>query len=491
MKKSPGFRFCAFAALVAAIHCGLPPRTARAAAYVPPSSNRVDFNFNYDWKFIRQDVAGASATVFNDSAWKAVSLPHTWNDDKFREWITVSNSKPADPLVPGGTYYGKAWYRKHFTVDAAYTGRKIYLEFQGIGRCANFYVNGQYAGLHENGVAPCGIDITSLVNFGADNVIAVQVNNDPGYKTVNYNGATLPYGQPFNPNFGGINRDVTLHISDKLHQTLPLYRNLGTVGTYVYPTGIDTLNKTAGLTIQTQVENDYNGAESVDVSAVVVDNAGNQVLSASAPTLAMTAGQTTTVTLTGSMTGIHFWSPDYPYMYKVYTVLSVGGTVLDVCQTPLGVRKFSFGASFGLEVNGHPLFLKGYAPRCSMEWPCVGVPVDWMNELDFKMMRDGGANFVRPMHIAPRKAMVEAADKFGIVMVCPAANNEGDDTDPNEWQQRLDDMRDVTIYFRNNPSVLFYEGCNQILTAQHMTDMLNIRHPVGPERRASRRPAFE
>ena len=67
----------------------------------------------------------------------------------------------------------------------------------------------------------------------------------------------LPYGQPFNPNFGGLNRDVTLHICDQLHQTLPLYRNLGTVGTYVYPTNIDTLNKTAGLTMPTQVENDY------------------------------------------------------------------------------------------------------------------------------------------------------------------------------------------------------------------------------------------
>lgn len=90
-------------------------------------------------------------------------------------------------------------------------------------------------------------------------------------------------------------------------------------------------------------------------------------------------------------------------------------------------------------------------------------------------MKESNANFVRPMHIAPRRAQVDVTDKFGLVMVVPAANNEGDESDPNIWQERLDIMRDVTIYYRNNPSVIFYEACNQILSAQHMQDMLNVR----------------
>src|SRR5260370_20796549 len=110
-----------------------------------------------------------------------------------------------------------------------------------------------------------------------------------------------------------------------------------------------------------------------------------------------------------------------------------------------------------------------------MKWPAVGKRGDWMNEIDFKMMKDNNANFVRPMHIAPRKAQVEAADKFGIIMTCPAANNEGDDTDTNKWQHRLDIMRDVTIYYRNNRTVLFYQGCNHSLTANHTNHMHNIR----------------
>ncbi|MEO5915966.1 MAG: malectin domain-containing carbohydrate-binding protein [Luteolibacter sp.] len=451
---------------------GLIATTVRADAYVPPANNRISFNFNYDWLFGgKKDITGAAVSALNDTAWKPVSLPHTYDDNKFREWCATSN----DSAQETGPYYGKAWYRKHFTIDSAYSGRKIILEFEGIGRVANFYINGTWVGLHENGVAPYGLDITNQVNFGVDNVIAVQVNNDERYKTVTYAGVELPYGQPFNPNFGGLNRDVTLHICDLAHLTYPLYRDLGTVGTYNYVTNIDTLAKTGNVTVQAEVKNEYLTAQTISCSSVVVDAGGNPLLTLTGSQQVIAPGAKGVFNLTGGMSGIHFWSPDYPYIYQIYTTVKIGGVTVDVGKTPLGIRKYSFSSTYGLQVNGHPIYLNGYAPRTSMEWPGVGTPVDWMNEFDFKLMKENNANFVRPMHIAPRKVQVEAADKFGIVMVCPAANNEGDETDVNKWQERLDIMRDVTIYFRNNPSVLFYEACNQILSAQHMTDMLNVR----------------
>ena len=162
------------------------------------------------------------------------------------------------------------------------------LEFQGIGRAANFFVNGVALGYHENGLGPCGLDITGALNpAGTDNLIAVQVNNDENYVTKQY-GVKLPYGQPFNPNFGGLNRDVTMHLSDTLYQTLPLYRNLGTVGTYVYASNIDTLHETAGLAVNAEVQNDSGAAKTATLEAVVVDAAGFQVgptLTADAQTL--------------------------------------------------------------------------------------------------------------------------------------------------------------------------------------------------------------
>ena len=449
----------------------IPARSAPPSApFVPPASNRMDYNFDADWKFLMRDDANAAQETCDDSSWTAVSLPHTYNDTKFREWISTRNAAKGE-----SHYYGITWYRKHFSLDASCAGRKVIIEFQGITLVAKFFINGHPAGIYDNGVAPCGIDITDFVKFGADNVLAVQVDNNPNVKIASYHGTKLPFGEPFNPNFGGLNRDVVLHLADRVHQTYPLYRNLGTVGAYIYASHLDTLRKSGELNIESEVANDSPAEQSVDCRAVVVDRDGNPVLSLPSVTLNVPAGRQTVFKLKTPMEAIHLWSPDFPYLYKVYTILSVGGHAVDVLATPIGIRQFTFDTAHGLQINGHPLYLKGYAPRTSMEWPCVGTPVDWMNEYDFKLIKESNGNFVRPMHIAPKPVQVSAADKFGVVMVVPAANNEGDSREKDIWQERLDIMRDVTIYYRNNPSVLFYEGCNQKLSTAHMADMKNIR----------------
>ena len=164
--------------LVLATLLSVAPAIAKMpGAYVPPANNRIKFNFDYDWKFIKQDVAGAQALAFNDTAWQDVSLPHTYNDvDHYDTWVTGSGDYG---------FAGKTWYRKHFKLDAAYSGRKVFLEFENIRQAGSFYINGTYIGLHENGVAPIGLDISSYVNFGgADNVLAVKVDNSLGYKEV-------------------------------------------------------------------------------------------------------------------------------------------------------------------------------------------------------------------------------------------------------------------------------------------------------------------
>ena len=446
------------------------PYEPSVSPYTPPPNNRIDFNFNADWKFLMQDDTNASREVFDDSTWSTVSLPHTYNDNKFREWISTRNESKTE-----SHYYGVTWYRKHFSLDAAYAGRSVIVEFQGISLVASFFINGHPAGIYENGVAPCGIDITGYVKFGGDNVLSVRVDNDPNVKITSYNGAKLPFGEPFNPNFGGLNRDVILHIADRVHQTYPLYRNLGTVGTYIYASNIDTLKKAADLNIESEVANDSKIPQTMSCSAVIADKDGNQVLTFSSAPQSVAPGQKAVFMLKSPMENIHLWSPDYPYLYKAYTILSVDGRPVDVLGTPIGIRQFTFSSEHGLEINGHPIYLKGYAPRTSMEWPGVGTPVDWMNEYDFKLIKESNGNFVRPMHIAPKPAQVAAADKFGVVIVVPAANNEGDSKEADIWQERLDIMRDATIYYRNNPSVLFYEGCNQKLSTEHMEEMKKIR----------------
>jgi len=124
------------------------------------------------------------------------------------------------------------------------------------------------------------------------------------------------------------------------------------------------------------------------------------------------------------VTAAHFWAPDYPYLYTVYTTLKLGTTAVDVLPTDFGIRAVTWTLADGLLINGRPLYLKGYAPRSTMEWPNVGMAPNWLEDYDLRLMKDSGGNFIRPMHVSPKAADVEAADRVGIIYVVPAGNAE-------------------------------------------------------------------
>ncbi|MCL2649757.1 MAG: discoidin domain-containing protein [Candidatus Azobacteroides sp.] len=440
--------------------------------YQIPQNNRIVYNLNYDWKFNKADIANSQSVTFNDASWKTVSLPHTYNDiDHYDTWITGSGDY-------GWT--GKTWYRKHFRLDASLTGRKVIVEFQGIRQAGEIYINGTWVGRHENGVGPCGIDISDYVNFGAtENVLAVKVDNSGGYKEVATGTSYVWNTPPFNPNYGGIVSDARLYVMDKLYQTLPLYSNMQTVGPYVYAKNIDLMAKTADIVVESEIKNAYETAKTIDFTVVIVDAAGNEVARKTVTGNTFAASEQKTLTTTLPMSGIKFWSPDYPNLYQVYIQLIEGANALDVCEIPIGIRKVEFDGARGLSINGRFLYLKGYAQRTTMEWPNVGQAPDWMGEYDFMLMKETNGNFLRPMHVAPRHRDVAAADKIGVIYACPAGDAEGDNVG-RQWDQRVELMRDVTIYYRNNPSVVFYEGGNQYIVPEHMQEMQAVRLQYDP-----------
>ena len=440
--------------------------------YTVPPNNRIKYNLNYDWKFIKSDVANSQLVSFSDAGWQTVSLPHTFNDyDLFDTWITGSGNY-------GWT--GKTWYRKHFKLDASFTGRRVIVEFEGIRQAAEFYINGTWVGRFENGVSPCGIDISNYANFGAvENVLAVNVDNTLGYKEIATGINFVWNTPPFYPDFGGIVSNVNLHIMDKIYQTLPLYANLGTSGTYVYPSNINFGSKTADISVQSEVKNMYPDSMLIDYAIAIVDRDGNVIAKDTLKDNTVHAGETKIISKVVPMTGVRFWSPNFPNLYKVYTQLISKGKVLDSYETPLGVRKVEFNVATGLTINGNFLYLKGYAPRTTMEWVAVGQAPNWLGEYDFSLIKQANGNFLRPMHVTPRKRDVEAADKFGVIYACPAGDAEGDATG-RQWDQRVEAMRNAVIYYRNNPSVVFFEGGNQNIIPDHMQQMLDVRKTWDP-----------
>ena len=444
-----------------------------APRFAPPPSPRARLNFNLNWRFIREDVPGAEALAFDDSQWTTISTPHSFNDvDSFRKIISHSGGDL-------GTYKGLSWYRKHFKVPASFSGRKLFLEFEGMRQAGDIFLNGQQVGLYENGITAYGIDITNALSFGAkENVLAVKVDNRTDYRERATGNPFEWNANDFNPDHGGINRHVWLHATGKIHQTLPLYYGLETSGIYVHSANFDIPKQTVDVTVDSEVLNDSSHAATVELSFVIVDHRGKLCAQFDGDPINLVKGEKKVLSAKGALRNSRFWSTEDPYLYHVYSILKVNGKVVDVEKTVAGFRKTAFrgGAGVGgVYLNEKFVYLKGFAQRSSNEWATLGQAYpDWLHDYNASLMRACHGNYVRWMHISPQRVDADAMARYGIIQVCPAGDKEREVTGL-QWEQRLRVMRASIIYFRNNPSILFWEAGNTIVTPEEMEQMVALR----------------
>jgi hypothetical protein len=432
------------------------------------NSGRTKYSFNSGWLLQIGDVPEAQQPSHNDKGWQQVALPRAFNED---EAFRVAIDEHTDTIV---------WYRKHFKLPAKDKGKKVFLEFEGIRFGGKFYVNGQHVGMHENGVMACGLDVSDYVSFGGrDNVLAVRIDNSWRYRE-EASGSTWQWNdRNFNANYGGIPKNVYLHVTGRLYQTLPLYSNLGTTGVYIYAREINISKRNAVIYAESEVRNEYPTEKEFVLEVAVEDLDGSTIKAMSSAPVAIGAGETRTVKVGGRVERLSFWSWGYGYLYNVHTVLKVNGKPVDAVKTRTGFRKTAFRNGM-IWLNDRAIQVKGYAQRTSNEWPAVGMSVPaWLSDFSNRMIVEGNGNLVRWMHVTPWKQDVESCDRVGLMQAMPAGDAEKDATG-RRWEQRVELMRDAIIYNRNNPSIIFYECGNESISEEHIAEMKALRNRYDP-----------
>ncbi len=461
---------------------------------------------------------------YDDSTWETVSVPHPINAEDSFDGTGVTDGE-------GGLYRGFMFYRKHITIPQSDAGKKLILEFEAVRQTVYLYVNGELVGFYEAGIAPMGFDITKYVTPGEDTVIAVAtdnmgargINNDfawaygsretiPGETPGGQSGVTYQWNtKEFNEIQGGITGNVNLYAKNKIYQTLPLYNNLKTTGNYIYGSNFDFREGSADITVEAEVRNETDLEKDITLQVDVVDGDGKLVdtFTETAAVAAATdkdaqflsmvpenaynenkEGQennnvdistvdVSKITATKNISGLKFWSDVSPNLYTVYTYLKDGETVIDSQSKITGFREVVYDKDKGLQINGEATYLKGYAQRSTNEWAAIGVANDWLEDMDMQWIKESNANYIRWMHVAPKPNEIRSGDKYGVISIAPAGDKEKD-TAGRSWDQRVEAMRDTIIYFRNSPSVLFWEAGNNEITAAHMKEMTDLRKALDP-----------
>jgi len=423
-------------------------------------------SLNAEWRIHIGDSKDAHKENFNDSTWKQVTLPHAWNEN---EAFAKAIHEHSTNIV---------WYRKNLYLPADVPLDKVFLEFEGARHGAEIFVNGEFVGIHENGVMAFGLDISKVLKRNAKNSIAVRTDNSWSYREKATNSTYQWNDKNFNANYGGLPKNVWIHFKPSVYQTLPLYSNLGTTGVYTYAKNIDIKKRTLDLFVESEIKNESSQNESGDFIVEVRDATGKVVKQFSQP-YKINVGETKTLLAKSALQNVNFWNWGYGYLYTITTKLTNSTQAIDLVETKTGFRKTEFrnGMVF---LNDQVLMMKGYAQRTSNEWPAVGLSVaPWLSDFSNKLMVESNANLVRWMHVTAWKQDVESCDRVGLMQMLPAGDAERDVTG-RRWEHRTELMRDAIIYYRNSPSVLMYECGNESISEEHMAEMKQIRDKYDP-----------
>ena len=386
------------------------------------------------WRFVRQDVAGASEAPFDDRAWSRVNLPHTWN---------------ATDGDDGGTYYrGVGWYRRTLVISPAAPGARRYLEFDGAALAADVWVNGVHVGRHEGGFARFRFDVTPYLKAGA-NVLAVRVDN-----------SVLPDIAPLSGDFtvfGGIDRDVRLVTTADIHFDMLDY---GSSGVRFRQSEVSA--QSAGLGWTARVANDADRPAEITVTVHLKDAAHHEVATVT-QTASLPPHAVTPVDLAATLARPHLWQGVAdPYLYAATIEVRAGKTVVDSEEFQIGLRDIRFDAGKGLILNGQPYGVHGVDVHQVMR-PGKGPAVGQADtEADFKILQDLGVTGLRFAHYQHPPREYDLADRLGI-LVWTEVPNVGDLGPTDGFAANADQqMRELIRQNENHPRVMVWGLGNEL-----------------------------
>ena len=356
-------------------------------------------NFDFGWKFMEQDVAGAQAASFDDTKWQNIDLPHDWD---------IFHAPYADaPTGNGGGYYpgGTGWYRKQMndTDLKLSNGETLWLNFEGVYQCSEIFVNGTKVSTHAYGYTPFKVNITPYIIKGI-NTIAVRVNNSKQPNCRWYSGS-------------GIYRHVWLETYNENKMDDP--QKLFVRTDKVYGISADGTH--------------------ADSAAVHITYDGK-------------------LDETRMLKNVELWSPANPKLYDI----NVGELTVRH-----GIRTFTYDSTHGFILNGQPTIINGACVHHD-DGIIGAMAFDAAEIRKVRLMKEAGFNLIRTSHNPQTRAMLDACDSIGMMVVDESFDGWYTEKNPYDYHLVIDscyteDLTAMVLRDRNHPSIISYSIGNEVI----------------------------
>ena len=418
---------------------------------LPVLAQRKHINFDDDWKFhfghaadAAKDFNYGTTVIFkktgeaaktaidpklNDSGWRTLNLPHDWAVEL--PFVQSSNNdvlshgyKPVGGLFPETSI---GWYRKHFTVDRKDSGQRMQLQFDGVFRDANFWINGIYLGNNKSGYIGAGYDITDFINYNRDNVIAVRVDATQ-YEGWFYEGA-------------GIYRHVWLNQYNNVH--------IANDGVFASAT---VNGNAASVQVETEIENKGFSSVNGTASSYITDRNGTKLAQSAEQAIALNTNGKTSVKQTLSLANPQLWSLENPYLYRVVSLVRQNGKIVDSVSHRIGIRTIEIKAA-GVFLNGQHIKIQGTNNHQDHAGVGSAMP-DYLQYYRVRLLKEMGSNAYRTSHHPPTPELLDACDSLGMLVLDEQRLLNSGEEYMNEFERMI--KRD-----RNHPSIFLWSIGNE------------------------------
>jgi beta-galactosidase len=354
---------------------------------------------------------------------------------------------------------GVAWYRKTFTLPVESEGKSSFVDFDGAMSYSTVWVNGRVVGGWPYGYTSFRLDITPYVEAGAENVIAVRLDN-PVPRGTNWDQGSARWYPG-----AGIYRDVWLVTADPVH--------VAHWGTFVRTPDVSDASASIELDVTVDNASDRDVTASVLTEIFEVDalgaRVGDPVATIAAVDVTIPPGGSATAETVGTIATPRRWGPpptQEPNLYDAMTTVTVGGEVVDVYPTRFGVRTIELSPDQGLFVNGERIKIEGVCNHHDLgALGAVASPRGKERQLEILLAM--GANAIRTAHNPEAPVLYELADRLGFLVMDEAFDvwsNGKTELDHHlffdEWYEQ--DLRAMIRRGRNHPSIFMWSIGNEI-----------------------------
>ena len=397
---------------------------------------RIVEDFNKNWSFKLGDYPQAINANFNTSDWKTLQLPHDWSiEGAFNK---DSKTKQAQGFLPAGI----GWYRKTFTVPANWKNKAVSVEFDGVFKNSEVFINGHSLGMRPNGYISFAYELSKYLNFGKQNIIAVKVDNDAQPNSRWYTGS-------------GIYRNVRLVASEKLH--------VAHWGTYVTTPEVST--EKASVRFEVIVDNENASAKEFKLVTSILD-ANNKEVANSTSTEKIGAKNSVKKIHNLAVNQPKLWDTEHPNLYKIVTTIYEGSKKVDTYETPLGFRYFSFDAEKGFFLNGKPTKILGVCLHHDNGALGAVENIDAVRR-KLTLLKEMGCNAIRMSHNPHSLEMMQLCDEMGFIVQDEFTDVWKKKKVTNDYHKDWDawhkqDLEDFIKRDRNYPSVIMWSIGNEI-----------------------------